>query len=91
MHIIDNFKKTVKESEQIVPVGAIYSHFRNKEHLYKVLAIAIDEKTEKPCVVYQALYGDKLIWVRPLSVWCESVEYEGKTVLRFQIKNIIPT
>lgn len=79
----DNFKLTVKQAEQRVPIGAVYRHFRTPEHLYKVVLIAIDEKSEEPCVVYQALYGDKLFWVRALSVWCEVVEHEGNSVSRF--------
>lgn len=79
----DNFELLVKQAEKRVSIGAIYRHFRTQEHLYKVVLIAIDEKTEEPSVVYQALYGDKLFWVRSLSVWCEMVEHEGNRVSRF--------
>ena len=34
-------------------------------------------------VVYKALYGDEEIWVKPLSVWDEKVEVDGKIVPRF--------
>ena len=83
MHFFTNLKETVEKAEQIVSIGGLYTHYRNADHQYKVLAIAINEKTEEPCVVYQALYGEKLIWIRSLSVWCDSIEYEGKNVLRF--------
>lgn len=35
-------------------------------------------------VIYKALYGEKATWVRPLSMWSETVEAEGKTVKRFE-------
>jgi len=35
-------------------------------------------------VVYQALYGEYGIWVRPASMWNEMVEYQGKSVRRFE-------
>ena len=34
-------------------------------------------------VVYRALYGDFGIWVRPASMWNETVEHDGKSVPRF--------
>lgn len=34
-------------------------------------------------VVYQALYGERGIWVRPASMWNETVDYQGKQVKRF--------
>jgi len=35
-------------------------------------------------VIYKALYGEKATWVRPLSMWDETVEIEGKSVKRFE-------
>ena len=34
-------------------------------------------------VVYQALYGEYGIWVRPASIWNELVERDGRTYRRF--------
>jgi hypothetical protein len=34
-------------------------------------------------VVYRALYGEGGFWVRPLSMWTETVERDGKTFPRF--------
>lgn len=83
MHNFDNLKETIEQAEQQVQIGGLYAHYRKPERLYKVLAVAINENTEEPCVVYQALYGGKLIWVRALTAWCGSVEHKGRTVLRF--------
>jgi hypothetical protein len=35
-------------------------------------------------VVYQALYGDRGIWVRPMSMFEEMVEVNGIPVNRFK-------
>ena len=65
--------------ENIKP--GIYRHFKGNE--YRVLCIASHSETLEPMVVYQALYGDRGVWVRPADMWNETVEWEGKTCLRF--------
>ena len=35
-------------------------------------------------VIYKALYGERGIWVRPLSMWGELVKIDGKTFQRFE-------
>lgn len=59
-----------------------YRHFKGKE--YQVLYIAKHSETMEPMVVYQALYGERGIWVRPASMWNETMEREGKTYKRFE-------
>lgn len=58
-----------------------YRHFKGNE--YRVLYLARHSETEEWMVVYQALYGDQGIWVRPASMWNETVERDGKTYQRF--------
>lgn len=59
-----------------------YRHFKGNE--YMVLYIAKHSETLEPMVVYQALYGDHGIWVRPASMWNETVERNGIFVKRFE-------
>lgn len=59
----------------------IYQHF--KGNYYRLLAIASHSETQEPMVVYQALYGDYGIWVRPLSMWEETIERDGNSYQRF--------
>ena len=59
-----------------------YHHFKGNE--YRVLYIAKHSETLEPMVVYQALYGERGIWVRPASMWNETVERDGKTCKRFE-------
>ena len=59
----------------------IYRHF--KGNLYRLLHIAKHSETLEPMVVYRALYGDGGLWTRPLSMWNDTVERDGKTYKRF--------
>lgn len=58
-----------------------YRHFKGNE--YEVLYIAKHSETLEPLVVYRALYGKGEVWVRPISMWHEMVERDGKTFPRF--------
>ena len=58
-----------------------YRHFKGNE--YRVLYLARHSETQEEMVVYQALYGERGIWVRPASMWNETVERDGKTYTRF--------
>ena len=58
-----------------------YRHFKGKE--YELLGVARHSETEEELVVYRALYGDFGLWVRPVSMWNEAVERDGKTFRRF--------
>ncbi len=61
----------------------IYKHY--KGNTYKVIAVAKNSETLEDMVVYEALYDNPLsrLWVRPASIWDESVKYEGTIVKRF--------
>ena len=58
-----------------------YRHFKGNE--YEVIALATHSETGESMVVYRALYGDGGVWVRPVSMWDESVERDGKVYKRF--------
>ena len=58
-----------------------YRHF--KGNIYRVLHIAKHSETLEDMVVYQAMYGERGIWVRTLSMFKEEIERDGKTFRRF--------
>lgn len=61
--------------------AGIYRHYKDK--LYEVIGVARHSETEEEHVVYRPLYGDRDLWIRPLAMFDESVEVEGKQVKRF--------
>ncbi len=58
-----------------------YRHYKNYE--YQVLGVAEHSETGEPLVVYRALYGDEGLWVRPASMFVESVDTSAGPVPRF--------
>lgn len=62
----------------------LYQHYKNSKQ-YRVIGVAKHSETLEDLVVYEALYENELstLWVRPLSMFTEEVEWEGKKVPRF--------
>ena len=58
-----------------------YRHFKGGE--YEVIGVAYHSETGEEMVVYKALYGEGKVWVRPVSMWNDTVEREGVTYRRF--------
>lgn len=60
-----------------------YRHYKGKD--YEVIGVAKLEETLEDMVVYRPLYASEFsLWVRPLSIFTEQVEIDGKTTPRFQ-------
>ncbi len=59
-----------------------YRHFKGAE--YEVKGLATHSETCEQLVVYSPLYGEGGLWVRPLAMFLESVEHEGKRLQRFE-------
>lgn len=64
----------------------LYRHFKGNQ--YRVLFVALHSETQEPMVVYQALYGEHGMWVRPASMWNERVQNpegaDGELCRRFE-------
>lgn len=58
-----------------------YRHF--KGNVYQVLHIAKHSETLEEMVVYQAMYGERGIWVRPKEMFEEVIERDGRLIRRF--------
>jgi len=58
-----------------------YRHYKGKE--YEAIGVAKHSETLEEFVVYRALYGEGELWARPVSMWNEEVEKDGKRYKRF--------
>ena len=67
------------DTQEIRP--GIWRHFKGNR--YQVIGVAKHSETLEDMVVYRALYGEGGLWVRPVSMWLETVERDGKTYQRF--------
>lgn len=59
-----------------------YRHFKGKE--YEVLGVGRHSETDEKYVIYQALYGDRQLWIRPIGMFTETIEKDGSTIPRFE-------
>ena len=52
--------------------GEVYRHFKGK--MYKVQGIAVHSETGEAMVIYQAMYGDNITYVRPYESFIEKLD-----------------
>lgn len=64
------------------PAPGRYRHY--KGGLYTVLGIARHSESGEWMVVYRPEYGERAMWVRPLTMFNEDVEVEGRRQPRFR-------
>lgn len=61
----------------------LYEHFKGKR--YRVLGVARHSETEEDYVVYEPQYESvSKLWIRPVSMFLETVERDGKVMPRFK-------
>ncbi|MDW7673812.1 MAG: DUF1653 domain-containing protein [Bacillota bacterium] len=65
-----------------IKINKIYRHYKGNNYL--VLHVAKLSETLEELVVYKALYGEQGIWVRPLAMFIEKVQIDGKLINRFE-------
>ncbi|MGX5724516.1 DUF1653 domain-containing protein [Metapseudomonas otitidis] len=61
----------------------LYRHYKGQQ--YRVIGTARHSESEEELVVYQALYGEHGLWVRPLEMFTGTVTVEGEQIVRFSL------
>lgn len=69
------------QAEHAALEGRFFRHF--KGNYYQLLYVAAHSETLEPMAVYRALYGEGGVWVRPLSMFLETIERGGQALRRF--------
>ncbi len=67
------------QKRQVAP--GVYRHYKGNRYL--VVGEATHSETMEPMIVYQALYGERGLWVRSKAMFCENVVVDGREVPRF--------
>lgn len=62
-----------------------YRHYKGGR--YEVIDLARHSETGQRMVVYRPLYGDRELWVRPLEMFLETVDIDGRAQQRFQLED----
>ena len=65
-----------------------YRHYKGNE--YEVFDVATHSEDESTYVVYQPLYGDRSLWIRPFKMFTENVEVDGELIPRFAYLGEMP-
>jgi hypothetical protein len=77
----EELEQMVAKGLQRVETGSRWRHYKGNE--YVIMGVSIIEATNEVAVVYASVDHPTVSFVRPLSVWLESTDWQGQTVPRF--------
>lgn len=75
-------------TKQLLKAPGRYRHYKGND--YDVYEVATHSEDESKLVVYRPCYGERALWVRPLTMFTETVEVDGESVPRFAYVGDIP-
>jgi hypothetical protein len=82
-HSSEELLATLTDARTKIGVGDRYAHYKHPERTYRVVEVSLIEETLEPAVVYEAEYGEKLSFIRPLDNFLELIDVDGAQILRF--------
>ena len=75
-------EKCVVPEEWKAGIGHDFRHYKGNR--YRLVGLALHSETLEPMAVYQQLYGEFALWVRPAKMFFEEVEVDGRRQRRFE-------
>ena len=81
----DQLRAEIKAAKQQIKLGSTYAHYKDDTKHYKVLNFVVLEEGDVVSVLYEQQYDDRLQFVRPVEVWLQVVEWDGKKLQRFKL------
>lgn len=78
-------KIEIENAKALVTVGAVYAHYKDPSHTYKVIDLAVNTDDSTVWVIYQALYEEKLTFLRSIDEWVGKVQKDGRLIKRFTL------
>lgn len=78
-------RKELQQASEVVKIGSHYAHYKHPEVPYIVKGLLIIEENNEIAVRYCSTANADVEFVRPLSVWMESVQWNGQEVERFKL------
>lgn len=71
-------------------INGIYRHFKGDYVL--VIDVALDSETLEKYVIYRELYGDNILWIRPVDMFLSEVDHKKYPDIsqkyRFELQDI---
>ena len=80
-------EKCVVPEEWKAGIGHDFRHYKGK--MYRLVGLAPHSETLEPMAVYQQLYGEFGLWVRPAKMFFEEIEVDGVRRSRFERMKMI--
>lgn len=68
---------------QSITADSLYEHYKGLR--YRIIGVARHSETLEELVVYQSLYGEGNLWVRPLAMFLEHIVINGSSRPRFKL------
>jgi len=79
----EQLRQELADAAEKINVGDTYGHYKHPEKPYRVKGFCILEANDEVAVMYEPLDQPGIVFARPVNVWLETVEWEGKTAPRF--------
>lgn len=71
------------EATELVRPGTVWRHY--KGGIYTVTSLAFDEESLDIEVIYSPMDAEDITFTRWLSIWLETVEWQGAHIPRFEL------